>query len=238
MTNKLSNRWLPLESNPEIMNRYIENLGINTDKFEFNDIYGLDEELLAMVAKPVIAVMLLFPITKEYKAFKEEQSAKIDAEGQTLSPNLYFTKQTIHNACGTVAIIHALANNKDSLQIDGEKPFGKFLTATANMTPLERAAYLMQDDQMMSAHFDVAQEGQTETPDIDAELDLHFIAFIEKDGHLYEMDGGSGKDYPINHGPVTPALLLEESSKVVKKFMAINPNENRYTLIALSAKNQ
>lgn len=37
---------------------------------------------------------------------------------QTVSPNIYFTKQTVQNACGTVALIHALANNKNILNID------------------------------------------------------------------------------------------------------------------------
>ena len=32
---------------------------------------------------------------------------------------MYFTRQTVQNACGTVALIHALANNKNNLNIDG-----------------------------------------------------------------------------------------------------------------------
>ena len=33
---------------------------------------------------------------------------------------LYFVKQTIRNACGTVAIVHALANNQDKIAFLGQ----------------------------------------------------------------------------------------------------------------------
>lgn len=36
---------------------------------------------------------------------------------QEVSPNVYFMKQTIGNACGTVAIIHSIANNTDVLEL-------------------------------------------------------------------------------------------------------------------------
>ncbi len=48
-----------------------------------------------------------------------------------------------------------------------------------------------------------------QTPNIEDDVDLHFIAFVEKDGELYELDGA--KPFPINHGPIDENMLLEVS---------------------------
>ncbi len=53
--------------------KYVNNLGISTDKYEFTDIFGLDDELLSMVPKPVIAVLLLFPITKNVRTLNRKR---------------------------------------------------------------------------------------------------------------------------------------------------------------------
>ncbi|XP_074577871.1 ubiquitin carboxyl-terminal hydrolase 3-like [Curcuma longa] len=58
-------RWLPLEANPDVMNQFIWGLGVPEDEVEFNDVYGLEEELLEMVPKPVLAVLFLFPYSSD-----------------------------------------------------------------------------------------------------------------------------------------------------------------------------
>lgn len=229
-------KWLPLESNPEVINKYVQNIGIDTEKFEFTDIYGLDSELLAMVPRPVLAVLLLFPVTKLYQEYRQKQIDALKESTQTVSPNVYFTKQTVSNACGTVALIHALANNKEALNIDCEKTFGKYLKNTQEMSPVERAEYLKTDDSMTSAHSECANEGQTETPSINEELELHFIAYVHKDGVLYELDGA--KEFPINHGEACADNLLERSAEVIRKLIELNPNENRFNVIGLAPKEQ
>jgi hypothetical protein len=43
------------------------------------------------------------------KAVQEAQGK----EGQTLPDNVYFLKQLVTNACGTIALVHSVANNVD-----------------------------------------------------------------------------------------------------------------------------
>ncbi len=95
-----------------------------------------------------------------------------------VSPNVYFTKQTVQNACGTVGIIHALANNRHHLDIDLERAFGKYLRATETMTPEQSAEYLKQDEEISCAHSESANEGQTEVWVLFAVFD--FLNFCNK----------------------------------------------------------
>jgi len=163
-----------------------------------------------MVPRPCIAVLLLFPVTHLYQEFRSKQLEALKDHVKDISPNLYFTRQTVSNACGTVALIHALANNRDTLDIDCDKAFGRYLANTQEMSPVERAEYLKTDDSITSAHSESAQEGQTEAPSVDDDVELHFIAYVQKDGFLYELDGA--KEFPIKHGPSNVDDLLSVSN--------------------------
>jgi ubiquitin carboxyl-terminal hydrolase L3 len=50
-------QWPPLESDPEIFNEYMTKLGMS-EQFGFGELYGFDDEMLAMVPQPVYAVIL------------------------------------------------------------------------------------------------------------------------------------------------------------------------------------
>ena len=104
-----------------------------------------------MVPQPVVAVLLLFPVTKESEAAKESgtlacsgmpkmqfgrvrmhadatasqrlpchhrlncsaEDKELKSQGYKPDPSVYFMKQTISNACGTIGALHAIANNQD-----------------------------------------------------------------------------------------------------------------------------
>ena len=159
---------------------------------EFQDVYGLDPELLQMVPQPVEAVIFLFPITEKFEKRRSLQLSKVQ---EKVSPNVFFTRQTIGNACGTVGIIHCLANSKNVIVDDG--PFKEYLDLCKDCkTPEERAVVLETCSSMGAAHAAEyfwslfrASRGQTEAPSAESDIDLHFIAFIKVDGSLYEMDG-------------------------------------------------
>ncbi|MCI4378471.1 hypothetical protein PGIGA_G00216170 [Pangasianodon gigas] len=224
-------RWLPLEANPEVMNQFLRQLGL-VPSWQFGDVYSLDPELLTMVPRPVCAVLLLFPVTEKYESFRLEEEAKIKAQGQEVSSEVYFMKQTIGNACGTIGLIHAVANNQTHLEFEADSPLKVFIMQSSKMSPEEKAAFLEKDESIRVTHESSAQEGQTEAPSVDEKVDLHFIAFVNVGGHLYELDGR--KPFPIVHGKTKEDSFLEDAAEVCKKFMARDPQELRFTVVALS----
>ncbi|KAI7846271.1 hypothetical protein COHA_000250 [Chlorella ohadii] len=231
-------KWVPLESNPDVLNEYAAKLGADLSQYQFCDVFGLDEELLAMVPKPVAAVLLLFPVTEGTEAARKAEQEEIEAKGQEVSPSLFYMKQTIGNACGTIGLLHALANSRDRLHIADGSFLHQFLAATEGMGAAERGAYLEHPPQgapdIDSIHQEAAQQGATAAPSADEEVDLHFAAFVCCDGALYELDGR--KAAPINHGPCSPDRLLEESVRVVKtNFIERGANSIQFNVIALAA---
>uniref|UniRef100_A0A8C6S9U1 Ubiquitin carboxyl-terminal hydrolase n=1 Tax=Neogobius melanostomus TaxID=47308 RepID=A0A8C6S9U1_9GOBI len=213
------------------MSKFLNCLGMKPT-WQFGDVYGLDPELLNIVPRPVCAVLLLFPITDKYEAFKQEEEERLKTEKQDVSSDVYFIKQTIGNACGTIGIIHAVANNLKHLEFESDSMLKKFLEKTSKMNPEERAAFLEKDETIRVTHESSAQEGQTEAPSADERVNLHFISFVNVGGQLYELDGR--KPFPIVHGKTSEETLLEDAVDVCKIFMARDPDEVCFTIIALS----
>ncbi|XP_046390864.1 ubiquitin carboxyl-terminal hydrolase isozyme L3 isoform X2 [Ischnura elegans] len=223
--------WLPLESNPDVMNKYLQSLGV-PENWQIVDVYGLDPDILSAVPQPVIAVLLLFPTSDKYEEHKNKQEEELKKAGDAMPENVYYLKQVVSNACGTIALIHSVANNTDKIDLkDGD--LKKFLHETLSLNPEERGAKLLDSAGIINTHKEVAQEGQTEAPDCNDPVNYHFVAFVNKDGQLFELDGR--KSCPINHGKTSDATLLQDAAKVCREFMERDPEELHFTVVALTS---
>ncbi|BFG31311.1 hypothetical protein CerSpe_175850 [Prunus speciosa] len=220
-------RWLPLEANPDVMNQFLWGLGLPEHEAECCDVYGLDGELLEMVPKPVLAVLFLYPITSQ----SEEERMMQANEKQEPKGRVYFLKQTVGNACGTIGLLHAVGNITSEIKLVEESYLDRFFKSTATMDPLERAAFLEKDREMEVAHSVAATGGETEATD---NVDTHFICFSCVDGELYELDGR--KSGPISHGPSSPNSLLQDAAKVIQGMIQKNPDSLNFNVIAVSKK--
>jgi len=174
--------------------------------------------------------MKILFIVKFENYIRQQESENKDQE---ISPSVYFIKQTIGNACGTIALIHAVANNLDRIELP-EGHLKKFLDGTIKLKPEDKAGKFETDGELSVAHNASALEGQTDVPNRDDKVDLHFIAMVENEGCLYELDGR--KSRPINHGATTRDSFLKDAAKVCRNLMAVDPDNLQFTLIALAAE--
>jgi len=79
-------------------------------------------------------------------------------KAKKISSSVYFIKQTIGNACGTIALIHAVANNLDRIELP-EGHLKKFLNGTINLKPEDKAGMFETDGELSVAHNASAMEG-------------------------------------------------------------------------------
>lgn len=273
-TTKTKKRWFPLESNPKALNNYISKLGFNTSLYSFVDVFSTDEELLSFIpnGNACVGIIMLYPLTDVQEAYRKKEQEEAAAEASSASgstststattqeskkaekkvgeDNVWFMKQRIGNACGTVGVLHTLANLPPTLQemtIQPQSWLDNFLkqtsasatsTATsASMSPIARAEILESNDDIEKHHNQNTSDSslnQTSRGNIDDKVITHFISIIqdEKTGNIYELDGR--KESPICHGSCDSRdRFLYEGMKVVKKFMARDPEEVRFTILAL-----
>ncbi|KAG4066377.1 hypothetical protein HA402_000601 [Bradysia odoriphaga] len=214
----------------KILSAYLRKLGV-PKSWNIVDVLGLDEELLDQVPKPAVAVILLFPLSKKYEQHRLAEDEKLKANPPVYPNDLFYMKQTINNACGTCALIHSVSNNKEIVLKDGI--LKKFLNSARDLKAEERGKLLEANTDFMhtmNTHPMPASEESSETSSDG--VNLHFVAFIEKDGELYELDGL--KSFPIKHGPTTKETFLKDAAKVCKEFMARDPDELRFTVSAVT----
>ncbi|GAQ86892.1 Ubiquitin C-terminal hydrolase [Klebsormidium nitens] len=230
-------KWLPLEANPDVMNDFARRLGAPPSA-AFHDVFGLDPDLLAMVPQPVRAVLLLFPITEQSDAADADEIKDLAASsaGAGAGQSVYFLRQTVGNACGTIGLLHALLNNAEAVPPGHGSYLERFKEKTAAMSPMERAHFLEEDQELEGAHESAASTGDTQAPDRHDPVNLHFVCFVEKQGTLYELDGR--KPFPIPHGPSSPSTLLQDSAKVVQKSIARSSDALNFNVIALGGANE
>ncbi|KAF8314684.1 peptidase C12, ubiquitin carboxyl-terminal hydrolase 1 [Clavulina sp. PMI_390] len=159
------------------MNKWASLLGMDTKEDEFSDVYGLDPELLSLVPQPSKALIMCFPITEKLQKAEDEADQAIAEKGQSaLDPGLLYIKQTIGNACGTMALLHAIANAK--VTIAPNSPLAKFFEEIKPLDPMARSEALTRTTLFADAHSSAASQGQSSVPNAEDDVDLHFVAFV------------------------------------------------------------
>lgn len=219
----LKMEWTAMEINPEMLNKILSKLGVSGG-WRFVDVLGLEGEQLAAVPEPCCALMLLFPLTQQHESFRAQQADKVSG-----SADVYFLKQTASNSCGTIALVHAVANNQAKMAFDSGSVLKSFLDQTASMSPGDRAKHLEKNQAICEAHNEVAKDGQCR-PEAE-KVNFHFITFVNVKGHLYEFDGKMTG--AVDHGATKEESFISDAAKVCRGFMEREKDEVRFSAVAL-----
>eukprot|EP00792_Barthelona_sp_PAP020_P002827 TRINITY_DN1443_c0_g1_i1.p1 TRINITY_DN1443_c0_g1~~TRINITY_DN1443_c0_g1_i1.p1 ORF type:complete len:215 (+),score=82.23 TRINITY_DN1443_c0_g1_i1:39-683(+) len=208
--------WTPLEADCESLNTYITNLGC--ENLQLVDLYGFEQMFYDMVPQPVHALILLYPLNDSIVEFEKKSNFVEKPEKIT------YLKQYIGNACGTIALLHSILNTQTA-QILPDSILDKI--QKFNGTPEEIGNFLMDFEKLESVHQESAAEQLTEVP---SDVDLHFIAFVEKDGQLYELDGR--KEGVVSRGPILESFL-SSCGNVCNEYIYNASGDFRFNAMAL-----
>jgi len=185
--------WPPLESDPVILTEYMHKIGMSKD-WELSEVIGLDPELLAMVPKTAIAFVLAY----DYTTSKPDEEKENEKEKETKPPEVdYFMWQTrdLDNACGLIACLHAVFNNREKVKAEAESPLAELWDIVAKQNPEERAKTLNGFTKIQEAHIVSSAEGQSNYVQASDQERYHFICFTRNNKEeLVELDG-------ISYGP-------------------------------------
>ena len=276
--NHQNQKWFPLESNPTLMNQYMATLGWDIAQYHLVDVFSTEDWALDMIPSPVLAVLLLYPLTHvqlQYEQQEKEQLLRLSKDGPSTNhtntntnDDVWFMKQRIGNACGTIGLLHAMMNavlqhqsssssSSTTSSTTVQPPplmqpnswldiFYKSSTTMMMKDPIQRAELLENDPTIATFHDRATSstDNQTSRGTVDDDIITHFIAFVsgtnssstQHQPFLYELDGR--KLQPICHGTTATAnttLLYDACTIIKEQFMARDPNELRFTIMALVA---
>eukprot|EP01056_Protomagalhaensia_sp_Gyna25_P002130 Protomagalhaensia_sp_Gyna_25__2129@NODE_2150_length_1257_cov_572_340722_g1776_i0_p1_GENE_NODE_2150_length_1257_cov_572_340722_g1776_i0NODE_2150_length_1257_cov_572_340722_g1776_i0_p1_ORF_typecomplete_len228_score51_40Peptidase_C12/PF01088_21/1_9e51Josephin/PF02099_17/0_00038DUF3386/PF11866_8/0_036_NODE_2150_length_1257_cov_572_340722_g1776_i074757 len=224
--------WLPLESNPDVFKQYVEKLEGPTD-LEFHDLVAFEDWALDLLPGPLLAVIFVLPLTTEMLRRYQDEGLKSKIQNET--EGVWFVRQTVPNACGTVAVLHTLMNLRG---VDGKHNFsaegalGTLEKAMKGKTAVERAQVLEKEKSVENVHRSMEHSGVT--VNVKEDVIEHFIAFVPIKGQLYELDGRL--DGPMCHGATTADTFLKDLSQVISQIMAYDSNTHNFSALAVCDK--
>ncbi|KAJ7801916.1 peptidase C12 ubiquitin carboxyl-terminal hydrolase 1 [Mycena olivaceomarginata] len=192
----MASRWIPLESNPDA----------NHSLWVVLNSWSTKAGLVPSCPQPVKAVVLLFPISPESEARRKTEDEAIASKGQPeLDPTIIWIKQTISNACGTMGLIHAIANSDATLEPLSplaQRAGQAFVPVSVNSAGSELHLVLETTPLFADIHAQAASSGQSAVP-TDLDTNLHFTCFARG---VVELDGR--RNGPIDRGACTDLLAV------------------------------
>ena len=207
--------WPPLESDPHILTEYMQTLGM-PEAWELAEVIGLDPDLLAIVPDSTIAFVLAYART-ESREVKIEKAAKA---GVLPDVDYYMWQtETLDNACGLIACIHAVFNNLAAVTLAKGSALEEFYNASIKQTPEERANTLDDFEAIKTVHRDCGKKGQSNLVQKEDDTVYHFICFTRNSKkELIELDGVAHKPILLKEKCEDADFIMTVGNEILKRL--------------------
>jgi len=245
-----SSDWCTIESDPGVFTYLIESFGVSG--VEIEELWSLDDDSLQHLCQgsKVFGLIFLF----KWQASAEDNRPTL-GEDEIMQHDLFFAKQMVTNACATQAILSVLLNapsaeeeqNGDHMQLG--PILSSFKSFTSSFPPDLKGMAIGGSEDIRTAHNNfarndpfLAEGGSRKNPKSEDDSNLfHFIAYIPKNGQVYELDGL--KSGPIVVGSYSNNTASEESqdaawlnvarSAIQERIEKFSSSEIKFNLMAV-----
>lgn len=127
---------------------------------------------------------------------------------------IIWVKQTIGHACGMMAFLHVILNLENGRYITPDSKLDMLRQKAIPLDPAERAQLLYDSEFLEKAHMDAATYGHSTFPSPREENYHHYVAFVQKDGQVWELNGGMKGPLLRGHLGEGEDLLSERGMKL------------------------
>ncbi|KAL9027760.1 MAG: hypothetical protein Q9196_003764 [Gyalolechia fulgens] len=225
--------FIPLESDPSVLNDLMYDLRVSKSLALVDVVSIEDPALLGVIPRPALALILVLPTSDGYERHRRSTKKMVEGAGDLKTEAIIWLRQTIDNACGLYAILHAICNFESTGYIRPDSFLSKLCTCSAG----NREALLNDSVDLETMYTKAAVRGSTLPPPAEDEVDLHYICFLRSpNGSIYEMDGDAigpvKTDLSLKHNE---DLLDASALECVKRCIARGDADMNFSLLALVA---
>ena len=243
--------WEPLEGTPDVFNVVAQQLGLDThNQWHFVDVLGLDDEIVSLTIPKssitghysAVALIVLYPTTDpEIDAYLKRDESVTNNDTCCCC----FLKQLIGGMCGTMAVVHAIANSLPCHDaIAAESPLSILLLNDTTTTKgiLPRSRRFAESEAVRRAHQAAVDSGNhhnRHAPSCRGQRQgRHFLTFVHRNDWLWEIDGR--REAPTCRGTTSEETFWNEAVAQVRGILAATNDpclHARCSLVALVPQN-
>ena len=204
--------WCLIESDPGVFTEMLEEIGCA--KVQLEELWSLDDDTLGALEKSGDIYGLIFLFQWEKPQNGADGSAptptKVCLPEDQIPEGLFFAHQVTTNACATQAILSVVLNQHEKIELGST--LAEFRDFTASFPPNLKGVAISGSEPIKKAHNAFGRQdaflndGKHFSPLRQSEDVFHFVAYIPKNGTVYELDG-------LQSGPIVVGGEYKDEAK-------------------------